>query len=306
MKEIAREIILLLMFSQVLIEKVYSQISPNDSLLKAQPGLIKDNDSTVTILSSTHPNKINAWVSGGISVAGTVGNIFAIKRILYKKEITDAELAALNPDILTGFDRWALRQNPGKRVYYDNLSDKVMTGIVILPFTLAFDKKIRSDGWKLLLMYYESQAITFSIFNYSFLGPTFQDKFRPMAYYENIPVEDRNIGNNRNSFFAGHVSSATSASFFMAKVYCDYHPELGSKKYLLYAGATVPALTMGYLRVLALKHFPSDVLVGMSVGAVCGIVVPELHKKKYKNVKLGLFALPHGGAGLCMNWNLSR
>ena len=306
MKKTAWKIMLLLVINHSSIEKGYSQLSPNSPLIQNPPDTtVNDNPASVT-WSSGHPYRINIWVRGAISVAGTVGNLLAVPRILNKEKITDAELAALNPGILTGFDRWALKQKSAKRVDYDKLSDKLMAGIVLLPFTLAFDDNIRGDGWKLLLMYYETHAITFSIFNYTFLGPTFQDKFRPMAYYTDIPVEDRSNGNNRNSFFAGHVSSATSASFFMTKVYCDYHPELGAKKYLLYGAASVPALTMGYIRVLALKHFPSDVLVGMSVGAICGIIVPELHKRKYKNVKLGMFATPQGATGLCLNWNLPR
>lgn len=300
MKNLSLKIILLLLIAHFSIEKIYSQISPNDSLLKTQ------TDSILPIQQRIHPYKINVWVSGGISVVGSVGNYFAIPRIKGKKRISDEEIATLNSDVLTDMDHWALEQDGTKRVYYDKMSDKVLTGIFILPVLLALDKNIRHDGLKLLLMYYECSAITFSIFNYSFFGPTFQDKFRPMAYYKDIPVDDRNIGNNRNSFFAGHVSSATAASFFMAKVYCDYHPNIGNKKYLLYAAATIPGFTISYLRVLALKHFPSDALVGMIIGAACGVAIPALHKIHDKKLSVSVFASPQGTAGLNLNWKLSR
>ncbi len=288
--------------------EIYSQNSPIDSLLNSKTDSIKlipGKDSTVTFQSSLHPYKINGWVSGSISLVGTIGDYYAIPRILGKEKISDEELSTLNPGVLTRFDRWALMQDPIKRVYFDHLSDQVITGIFILPVTLALDKNIRHDGLKLLLMYYESQAITFSIFNYSPLGPTFQNKFRPMAYYTDIPIGDRNIGNNRNSFFAGHVSSATAASFFLVKVFCDYHPNIGVKKYLLYTAAVIPAAAMGYLRLRALKHFPSDILVGMSVGAICGVAIPSLHAKKYKNLKLSIFTSPKGATGFCANWNFA-
>src|SRR5213078_3584761 len=97
-----------------------------------------------------------------ISVVGSVGDYFAIPRILGKDKISDQELAALNPNVLTRLDRWGLMQDPAKRVFFDKMSDNVITGIFILPVTLAFNKNIRHDGLKLLLMYYESQAITFS------------------------------------------------------------------------------------------------------------------------------------------------
>ena len=56
------------------------------------------------------------------------------------------------------------------------------------------------------------------------------------------------------------------------------------------------------MRVLALKHFPSDNLVGLGVGAVCGIVIPELHKKKDRRTGLGMFTTPEGGAGFTLTW----
>lgn len=309
MKKIALNIILLLLIGFLKNENASAQSSLADSLLKKQTIPVVEeasNDSVKKVKPFIHPYKVRVGLSLGISAIGSAGDYFAIRRILGKNKISDEELAALNSNVLTRLDRWGLMQDPTKRVYYDHMSDNVITGIFLLPVTLVFNKNIRHDGLKLLLMYYESQAITFSIFNYSFLGPTFQNKFRPMTYYTGIPVGDRNIGNNRNSFFAGHVSSATAASFFMVKVYCDYHPELGGKKYLLYAAATVPALAMGYLRVLALKHFPSDILAGMCIGAVCGVAIPALHRIHPKNVTVGVFASPQGASGLSMNWNMHK
>jgi membrane-associated phospholipid phosphatase len=113
-----------------------------------------------------------------------------------------------------------------------------------------------------------------------------------------------NNNNSRNSFFSGHVGSCAYSTFFMAKVYSDYHPELGAKKYLLYLAASVPPLVIGYARVRSLAHFPSDVAVGFGLGAVIGIVVPELHKnRKFKDFSLGMFSSPDG-MGVSVGWNL--
>jgi len=60
------------------------------------------------------------------------------------------------------------------------------------------------------------------------------------------------------------------------------------------------------MRVLALKHFPSDNLVGLGLGAVCGIVIPELHKHKNNRTALGMFTTPEGGGGLSFTWNLAK
>ena len=90
-------------------------------------------------------------------------------------------------------------------------------------------------------------------------------------------MAERTTGNNRNSFYSGHDASVTYASFFTAKVFCDFHPDFGlGKKLLIYAAASVPSIIEGYFRVRALAHFPSDVAVGYSLGAAIGIIVPEL------------------------------
>jgi membrane-associated phospholipid phosphatase len=81
---------------------------------------------------------------------------------------------------------------------------------------------------------------------------------------------------------------------------------MGAKKFLLYTAATIPPLVIAYVRVQALKHFPSDNLVGLGVGAVCGIAIPELHKKKNPRSSLTMFTSPDGAIGLSFNWITER
>ena len=89
----------------------------------------------------------------------------------------------------------------------------------------------------------------------------------------------------------------------MAKVFSDYHPELGNKKFWLYGAALIPPVVVGALRVKAMKHFPTDIMAGLTVGAAIGILVPQLHKiKKNKN----LVFMPYTGAvnGLAIRYTL--
>lgn len=253
-----------------------------------------------------HPYHVNYWVSGSIIVAGNVGNVLAINRIKDKPAISDAEIASLNTAPINKFDRWALTRDPNERDHWDHISDNILTPIIFLPGLLAFNDNIRHDGIGLLVMYAEAHAEVATIYNYTFLGPTFQNKFRPIVYYDSIPLSDREAGNNRNSFYSGHVATASLATFMMVKIYCDYHPDMGAKKFLLYTAATIPPLVLAYVRVQALKHFPSDNLVGLGVGAVCGIVIPELHKKKNPRSSLTMFTSPDGAIGLSFNWITER
>lgn len=256
--------------------------------------------------SSFHPFKMNRWVSGAIGGAGLISDYFMVPLILHKASLTDAELQGLNKNVyLNSFDHWALEQDPSKRNTFKAYSDYTSTTIYGLPLFLAFDQGIRRDGLDLLFLYLETHSIAFSIYNLSFMGPIFQNKYRPIAYYDELPYNQRSSGNNRNSFYSGHVSSSTAATFFMAKIYSDFHPDLGWKKYLLYGAASVPPLIVGYLRVKSLDHFPTDVGVGFMVGALCGVLVPEMHRLKNKTISIGTFSSPEGSSGICLQWRPS-
>jgi PAP2 superfamily len=258
-------------------------------------------------IDSTKPAKryhVNYFVSGAIIAGGLATDYFAIDRIKNKPAITDEELLALNPGILNSIDRWALNQDPGQYKQYAKISDYAQVPIfIVLPALLGFDKKIRKEWLDILFMYLEGHTITFTFYNYSWLGPTFQNRYRPLTYYSEINLDDRKSGNNRNSFYSGHVASVAFTSFFVAKVYCDFHPELGAAKYLLYTAALIPPVLEGYFRVKSLAHFPSDDLVGLTLGAVIGIVLPELHKIHYKGISVGMQCSPEA-VGLSLCWKI--
>ena len=168
------------------------------------------------------------------------------------------------------------------------------------------DKNIRKDWLHILFMYVEGHTLTFTFYNYSPLGPFFQNRYRPAVYYPELGLAAQENSNNRNSFYSGHVASCAYSTFFMVKVYCDYHPNIGAAKYLLYLAASVPPLFMGYARIRSLDHYPSDIAVGFGLGAVLGIVVPALHKLPCsKYLSLGLSPSPDA-VGLSVRWNLSN
>jgi hypothetical protein len=251
--------------------------------------------------SSFHPYRINYWVTGSLIGVGLTTNYLGVSRVFHKEILSQSEIDNLNRDVINGFDVWALKQDPSTRQKFATYSDYAVATIVCLPVFLMFDKQVSRDWYDVLLMYVETMSITPNIYEWSPLGVTFQNRIRPLAYYNQLSYGERNSGSNRNSFYSGHEAVVTASTFFMAKVYSDYHPEIGNTKYLLYAAATIPPLIEGYFRVRALAHFPSDVLVGMGVGALCGIVIPELHRFQDKNISLGLYSSPEA-SGLTLKW----
>lgn len=209
------------------------------------------------------------------------------------------EVINLDANDIWWFDRPATKQDVSFRKKAHDISDFFLNSSVFLPSLLALDNTIRKDWLDLLILYTESHAINtdFYLLNASFILRT-----RPFVYNHDVPMEEKLATETRNSFFSGHVSTSATASFFMAKVYSDYHPDLGNKKYWLYAAAVIPPSIVGYYRFKAMKHFPTDILTGLAVGATAGILIPELHR--IKKIDSGLTLVPFTGkfSGLKMSY----
>jgi membrane-associated phospholipid phosphatase len=276
--------------------------SKADSLVKVKDSIVKPEKIKVY--------RINYFVEGSIIVVGMAGDLFAIPRLKSKASLSDEELIFANTDqqknLINTVDRWALKQPTSDRTTWKKISDDGEICVFLLPALLMIDKNIRKDWLRLLFMYVEGHTVTFTVYNYSPLGPYFINRYRPAVYYPALGTDAQKNSNNRNSFYSGHVASCAYSTFFMTKVYCDYHPEIGGLKYLLYLAASLPPLAIGYARIRSLDHFPSDIAVGFGLGAIIGIVVPALHKipcRKY--LSLGLSTSPDEvGVSLC--WKLDN
>lgn len=242
-----------------------------------------------------------------ISAAAMAANAYAVPNFIHgKKDLTPEELAGVTRrQAFNFFDKWVLDQDPTKRDMYYRLSDHTLTGIIALSAaTFIFNKKTKKDWLRIALMFYKTQFLTFAFYDFSPIGATFQNKLRPVVYYDYFPEELRRLGRQRNSLYSGHAAQAASAAFFAAKVYCDYHPEIGKKKYLVYTIAAVPSLFAGWLRIKALTHFTSDVLIGSVIGAAFGILVPQSHRTKAHKLQFSTYANGQSG-GLQLTYKLN-
>jgi membrane-associated phospholipid phosphatase len=228
-------------------------------------------------------------------------NFLGMNQLDKKPPLDTAEVFALDQNDVWVFDRIVFNQSyPASESVY-TISDLGLWIPYVAPALLFIDNKISKDWKDITLMYFETQAINYNLYVWT---ATFTKRIRPLVYIDD-PVNDfRFEKTTTDSFFSGHASMTAGASFFIAKVLNDYHPEWGSKRSWLFIGAMVPPSFVGYLRYRGFLHFPTDVLLGIGVGAAVGTLVPHLHKitsKMDSEVSILPFTGIYSGTGISLS-----
>ncbi len=234
------------------------------------------------------------------TIVGFALNSYTLGKLKKKATLDSATIFNLDRTKIWWFDRPATYQNPDHYNSAQSVADVAMNISLALPALLALDKQIRKDWLPILCMYLETQSIGAHLYLWG--GPMTNNRIRPFVYNPGFDMKMKLKAGSRDSFFSGHTAWTASASFFTAKVYSDYHPELGNKKYWIFAAALVPPVFNGYFRFRASKHFPTDILSGLVIGAAAGILNPHLHKiKKEKNYTLAPFFGEYSGMAFALD-----
>ena len=172
-----------------------------------------------------------------------------------------------------GLDRsTAGRKNDG----IDKVSTAAVIGAVAWPYAAMFtDKRTWSDaivdgfvtGQAILVNVAFNQVIKFSA-----------HRPRPMIY--GLPTEDDLVKKPDNyfSFYSEHTSVVFAAGVSYATTFALRHPQ-SPYRWLVYTAAIGGGATVGSLRVLAGRHFPTDVMTGAAAGTSFGLLIPKLHRK---------------------------
>ena len=243
---------------------------------------------------------------GGLGLM--LGSTAGIESLRDKEPISDATLRRLQATETGRLDRWGLEQDALRRRDSEEVSDLFFNAAILLPVTLFIDKKFRKDWLDIGVLYLEAHALSAATYAFSPLGPRFIDRYRPIVYYQELSFDDRRAGNNRNGFFSGHVSTTAVGTFFFTKVLSDYNPQWsGTQRALAFTLAALPPAYVGVQRVRALKHFPTDSVVGLGVGAFFGVMVPQVHKawqrKHVSSLSIGgQYGQGAGSAGLVLTF----
>lgn len=246
--------------------------------------------------------KVDWWITGPIIAVGAFGGFNYVANP--KSGITQSELDAVNPNNVPVFDRISLHQKLSLVTQYDNYSSIGQKVGALLPLVILADPDIRPDWFNVIAIGIEANMVELGLFTLSPIGPRFINRYRPLVYYSDAAQYgiNRYDGNMKASFYSGHTASVAVSSFFVGKVYADYHPD--DNKFLIYGLASLPPLAMGFIRFMTLDHFPSDIAAGFAIGAAIGILDPELHRTDDHTLSFGMFTSPDMGTGLTMQWKL--
>jgi len=260
-------------------------------------GLCAQSDTSYLKVYKTNPK---------LEIPGPIiffcGSYFGFKALDNIASLTEAEVKNLNPETINSFDRPVAFYNPAEFLSAQQTSDLFMNIFVASPALLLINKRIRHD-WKDFASMF---LMTHATGNVIYFASAFSvRRARPLTFNPAVPLADKIGDNKTNSFFSGHTAWTAMSTFFITKVYTDYHQIKGIKRILIYTGAAIPPGLVGYYRMEAGKHFKSDVITGLLIGAACGIGVPELHRIKEKNRNFSMRPFFMQGAnGISLSYNI--
>jgi len=230
--------------------------------------------------------------------AGITGRIVGLQIIKKMAPLSESAATMLRPEDINRFDRDAILNTSEAA---GTVSDVLLYSSTIAPLTFWVPKKTRND---ILTIGVIGLEVLFLNTGTTTMAKALVKRTRPMVYNPMTDTDLESISKTRLSFFSGHTSGTAALSFFSAKVFADYFPDSKWKPVVWSAAALVPAVA-AYTRVKSGNHFPTDVITGYTVGALFGILIPQIHKKvrEGKNNRFGFSVLAlSGGVGLMVRW----
>lgn len=197
--------------------------------------------------------------------------LFGYSMDLSVEPLSKSEIDKLNHMDVNPIDRIATYNYSERSA---QLSDILIYTCLASPLTLLFSDKIRRDANIVYGMY--AQALVFGV-SLPLLSKGIFRRVRPYAYHPDVPQDKKLSADARKSFFSGHTSIAFTSMVFLSTVYSRYYPDSKTRPYI-WAGSVLFAFTVGYLRIDAGYHYPTDVLMGAIVGSIVGYLIPKIHE----------------------------
>jgi hypothetical protein len=200
-------------------------------------------------------------------IGASVGNIITYKNM----PLTDDDFAGIDKLNIPFFDRWNTTYNPT----YAEISDILIALQFISPLTYSFASEYRPQFQTNAIMYMETMSLNYGL---NSITKSLIGRFRPFSYDTTTNQDLLYDYDSRYSFYSGHSSTAFASAVF--NIIILTRQSGGLNKTIGVTLNIVNATAIATLRVMAAKHFFSDVLVGALVGSGIAYLTTELHKDK--------------------------
>ncbi len=99
----------------------------------------------------------------------------------------------------------------------------------------------------------------------------------PFVYDERVPLEERMGADASRSFWSGHTATAFASATSYSITYWLRHPR-DPWRFTVLASNLAAAVAVGFLKINAGYHYPTDIAAGALAGASIGALVPLLHR----------------------------
>jgi undecaprenyl-diphosphatase len=227
----------------------------------------------------------------------SAGFSILLSAILSTGEIRPSPLQPGDGSKLLGIDRLAITQSIDPNAStYSNIGLVVASAFAVADPVLS---GIR-DGWDAgivdAVMYAETVSLTEALTDVTKIAVR---RPRPIDYIqcENSTSNACSSTNLELSFFSGHaatIASITSTASYLAFMRSPDSP----RPWLTLGLGTLLTGFVGYERVRAGAHFPTDVIAGALAGAAVGVLVPHMHRHTGDAPKVWIGTAPAAeGAG---------
>lgn len=224
---------------------------------------------------------VDGVLIGVASVAAAVPYLFANKWI-------HPSCPPCDPSQVNAFDRGTVGDHSK---FADDLSDvTVVAAMAATPVLDVLDLGWREELLEDAVVYAETMAIDAAAVS---ITKAAVQRPLPRVVAGQAP-EIVNTPNGYRSFYSGHTTATVAALSAGAMTYTLRHGDTAWQRTWPWLVTGAVGASVGVERVLAGRHYVSDVLVGAAAGALIGTLVPYLHARA-PGVAVGVAPAPGGG-----------
>ncbi|MBN2529119.1 MAG: phosphatase PAP2 family protein [Deltaproteobacteria bacterium] len=213
-----------------------------------------------------------------------MGVTLSVGGLIWSQSINDLsehQIDALNSSDVNAFDRSATRRWSSGAATASDVFVVTAALLPLIPVIHQFAVHRKKRATTLLLMY--AEAFTISL-GFTSVVKAFAKRNRPFLYNDDLSLAKRaSLPDPAISFFSAHTSLAFCGATFLSTTFSAMAPN-SRWRIVIWSASLSLASTIGVLRYVAGKHFPSDILTGAAFGALVGVFVPWLHRNPAQEV----------------------